>query len=143
MSMLRYRFSNERWGGGGGTAPLNHLALLLCKSVYVLYFTRSSTKFQNMFQDKSPTAFNLGVKPEKRSVTYDLSFSHLQQIVWPDRMAVPIESTAMRNSLDLQRRPQLCRAPTILDRSIFGVHSLTSVITLTFVWLSLSRRPSD
>ena len=31
-SMLRHRFSNERWGGGGG--GLNHLPLLFCKSVY-------------------------------------------------------------------------------------------------------------
>ena len=35
MSMLRHRFSNERWerGGGGGGAQ-NHLPLLFCKSVY-------------------------------------------------------------------------------------------------------------
>ena len=31
MSMLRHRFLNQRWGGGGG---LNHLPLLFCKSVY-------------------------------------------------------------------------------------------------------------
>ena len=30
MSMLRHRFSNERWGGGGA---LNYLPLLFCKSV--------------------------------------------------------------------------------------------------------------
>ena len=34
MSMLRHRFSNERWGGGGGA--LNHLPLLFCKSVYYI-----------------------------------------------------------------------------------------------------------
>ena len=34
--MLRHRFSNERWGGGGGGA-LNHLPLLFCKSVYIFY----------------------------------------------------------------------------------------------------------
>ena len=34
ISMLRHRFSNEQWGGGGGGA-LNHLPLLFCKSVYV------------------------------------------------------------------------------------------------------------
>ena len=33
MSMLRYRFSNERSGGGGG-GVLNQLPLLFCKSVY-------------------------------------------------------------------------------------------------------------
>ena len=34
MSMLRHRFSNERWGGGGA---LNHLRLVLfCKSVYCI-----------------------------------------------------------------------------------------------------------
>ena len=32
MSMLRHRFSNERWGGGGG-GVLNHFPLLFCKSV--------------------------------------------------------------------------------------------------------------
>ena len=31
MSMLRHPFSNERWGGGGGS--LNYLPLLFCKSV--------------------------------------------------------------------------------------------------------------
>ena len=35
ISMLRHRFSNERWGGGGGDA-LSHLPLLFCKSVYFL-----------------------------------------------------------------------------------------------------------
>ena len=30
MSMLRHRFSNERWGGGGG-GTLNHLPLLFGK----------------------------------------------------------------------------------------------------------------
>ena len=34
MSMLRHRFSNEQWGGGGG--GLNHLPLLFGKSVYIL-----------------------------------------------------------------------------------------------------------
>ena len=34
MSMLRYRFSNERWGGGGGGT----LPLLFCKSVYYEIF---------------------------------------------------------------------------------------------------------
>ena len=33
MSMLRYRFSNERWGGGGGEG-LNHLPFLFRKIVY-------------------------------------------------------------------------------------------------------------
>ena len=32
MSVLRHRFSDERWGEGGGA--LNHLPLLFCKSVY-------------------------------------------------------------------------------------------------------------
>ena len=31
-SMLRHRFSNERWGGGGEGGALNHLPLLFCKS---------------------------------------------------------------------------------------------------------------
>ena len=34
MSMLRHRFSYERWGGGGGGGALNHLPLLFYKSVY-------------------------------------------------------------------------------------------------------------
>ena len=37
MSMLRHRFSNERWAvvvGGGEGGTLNHLPLLFCKSVY-------------------------------------------------------------------------------------------------------------
>ena len=34
MSMLCHRFSNERLGGGGGGGALNHLPLLLCKSVF-------------------------------------------------------------------------------------------------------------
>ena len=33
MSMLRHRFSNERWGGGGGRG-LIHLPLLFRESVY-------------------------------------------------------------------------------------------------------------
>ena len=33
MSMLRNRFSNERWGGGGA---LNHLPLIFCKSAKLL-----------------------------------------------------------------------------------------------------------
>ena len=37
MSMLRHRFSNERWGrGGGGGGALNYLPLLFCKSVYIV-----------------------------------------------------------------------------------------------------------
>ena len=47
MSMLRHRFSNERWGGGGG--GLNDLLPLFCKSVY--YVTRFNT-FE-MFYDVS------------------------------------------------------------------------------------------
>ena len=35
MSMLRHRFSNEPWGGGGGRG-LSHLPLLFCDSVYVI-----------------------------------------------------------------------------------------------------------
>ena len=34
MSLLRHRFSDDRWGRGGGGGALNHLHLLLCKSVY-------------------------------------------------------------------------------------------------------------
>ena len=34
MSMLRHRFSDERWGGGGGRPePLSSLPPLFCKSV--------------------------------------------------------------------------------------------------------------
>ena len=42
VSMLRHRFSNERWGGGGGA--LNHLPLLFCKSVYIDF--KNIVKFQ-------------------------------------------------------------------------------------------------
>ena len=39
MSLLCHRFSNERWGGGGGGAgfrgALNHFPLLFCESVCI------------------------------------------------------------------------------------------------------------
>ena len=48
MSMLRHRFSNERWGrgGGGGGGALNHLPLLLCKSVYMHHYAENCGNLQ-------------------------------------------------------------------------------------------------
>ena len=43
ISMLRHRFSNERW-----VATLNHLHLLFCKSVYLIY-TKVSRGVYNPF----------------------------------------------------------------------------------------------
>ena len=40
MSMLRHRFSNERWG-----AALNHLPLLFCKSVFRVELRQSERRF--------------------------------------------------------------------------------------------------
>ena len=44
ISMLRHRFSNERWGGGGGGA-LNHLPLLFCKSMFSNYLDTQTLGF--------------------------------------------------------------------------------------------------
>ena len=45
MSMLRRRFSNEQWGGGGGEGgTLNHLPLLFCKSVYFVILLKSDLR---------------------------------------------------------------------------------------------------
>ena len=41
MSILRYRYSNERWwggGGGGGGGALNHLPLLFCTLKFLFEF---------------------------------------------------------------------------------------------------------
>ena len=46
VPMLHHRFSNERWGRGGGGA-LNHLPLLFCKSVYLKYATIQSLLFHH------------------------------------------------------------------------------------------------
>ena len=62
MSMLRHRFSNERWA-----AALNHLPLLFCKSVYIHVVL--SVSFPEQFElcfyfeySRSYKVYNLGDK---------------------------------------------------------------------------------
>ena len=49
MSMLRHRFSNERWGGGGGGA-LNYLPLLFRK-IKCAIPAKNRTKYSYGFLD--------------------------------------------------------------------------------------------
>ena len=62
-------------------------------------------------------AFNLGVKSEKEAWLSNKWYGPIEY--WINNHG--------RNSLGLQRctrNPQHCRAAIIMDRSIFGVHSL-------------------